>query len=207
MELYVIRHGATESNENGVWQGAELNTQLCDKGRDQARAIGEMLANRGIERVFASDLSRAQETATILAQRLGVPVETLEGLREVRLGAWSGMTREEAYAAHPEFFQHPKQLIESAPPGGETQLEVLARAQAAFASITARGLSRVAVVSHGALLRTWFCAAMGMPLENRDRIVFQNGTVAHFSYDERLDRYRLHALTRCDEARGGESIL
>ena len=207
MELYVIRHGATESNENGIWQGSELNTPLCGKGRDQARAIGGMLAGRGIERVFASDLARAQETAAILSRRIGVPVETVEALREVKLGAWSGMTREEAYAAYPEFLQHPERLIDSAPPGGETQLDVLARAQAAFAGITACGLSRVAVVSHGALLRTWFCAAMGMPLENRDRIVLQNGAVAHFTYDELRHRYRLHALTRCDEACGGESIL
>jgi glucosyl-3-phosphoglycerate phosphatase len=90
--LLLARHGETDWNRDGRWQG-QSDTPLNELGRDQARELAETLD--GIDAVYSSDLARARETAEIVAARLGLEVEVDERLRERSFGAWEGLTMEE----------------------------------------------------------------------------------------------------------------
>src|SRR3712207_5098434 len=93
----LIRHGETEWNRSGRWQG-HADVPLSAEGRRQGRLLAAYLKQEGepFAAVYASDLGRAVETAEIVARDLGVAVEPLVDLREMHIGAWSGMTTDES---------------------------------------------------------------------------------------------------------------
>jgi probable phosphoglycerate mutase len=98
-----VRHGETEWNRNGRWQG-HADVPLSAEGRNQARRLAARLVaeGRAFDRVYASDLHRAFETAEIVAQSLGLPVHPLFELREMHLGTWSGLTSDEIRMTFPD---------------------------------------------------------------------------------------------------------
>jgi broad specificity phosphatase PhoE len=90
--LLLVRHGETDWNRDGRWQG-QSDTPLNELGRRQARELAEELDDADV--VYSSDLARARETAEILAERLGLEVRLDPRLRERAFGAWEGLTTAE----------------------------------------------------------------------------------------------------------------
>src|SRR5581483_12433051 len=86
--LLLVRHGETDWNSERRWQG-HADEPLNETGRAQAREVADELADRSIDAVYSSDLSRARETAEIIAARLGLSVTTDARLGEVDVGDWS----------------------------------------------------------------------------------------------------------------------
>jgi broad specificity phosphatase PhoE len=105
MQVYVIRHGLSQANEEGIIQGL-ADSPLAGIGRAQADLLGRYLRRSGVhpEEIFSSPLRRALETAESIAGVMdpAPPVRAVEGLTEVDVGALSGLPLEEAYAKHPE---------------------------------------------------------------------------------------------------------
>src|SRR4051794_25554723 len=157
--VFLARHGETDWNRDGRWQG-KTDIPLSDAGRAQARALGATLAGRGIVEIHASDLQRASETAEIVARIAGIaaPLKLDARLRERGFGCFEGFTREECADRHPEAW--PRSLADrrATPPGGEPQSEVAARVVAALTEIAraprATGDATL-VVSHGGTIRTF----------------------------------------------------
>ena len=108
MYVYVIRHGESESNRDGLWTGW-LDAPLTDHGRADAKRAGEFLANISFDRIVSSDLSRAKETAEIAVP--GANYETSALLREIDVGRLAGKTNlalsdaQRLYAAQVERLQ------------------------------------------------------------------------------------------------------
>lgn len=99
--VLLVRHGQSEWNAQGRWQG-QADPPLSELGRAQARAAANSLG--AVDAVFASDLQRATETAVIIAESLGVgPVIIDDDLRERDAGEWSGLTREEIHERYPGY--------------------------------------------------------------------------------------------------------
>jgi len=90
--LLLARHGETDWNRDGRWQGRS-DTRLNDRGREQAQALADQLDV--VDVVYSSDLARARETAEIVAGRLGLDVRIDPRLRERGFGAWEGLTSDE----------------------------------------------------------------------------------------------------------------
>jgi len=90
--LLLVRHGETDWNRLGRWQG-HSDTPLNARGREQARELAPQLD--GVDVVYSSDLARARETAEILAEELGADVRLDARLRERGFGAWEGLTAAE----------------------------------------------------------------------------------------------------------------
>jgi probable phosphoglycerate mutase len=94
----MLRHGETEWNLADRYQG-RLDSPLTARGRDQARAMADLLAARLADAtglaLVSSPQGRANETAWIIGDRLGLPVRSDERLREVSLGSWDGLSRSE----------------------------------------------------------------------------------------------------------------
>jgi uncharacterized phosphatase len=159
--IYLARHGETEWNRIGRWQGA-TDIPLSDRGREQARALAEKLRDRRITRVHASHLSRALETAQIIAAHLGLPAPIVDDrLRERGYGAFEGLTRDECAARHPEVWARYQADRRSAPPGAEPQDEVEARVLAAMHAIAAAAETSL-VLSHGGTIRSFIHATTGI---------------------------------------------
>src|SRR6476661_9887592 len=89
--LLLVRHGETDWNADGRLQG-HTDRPLSDFGRRQARQLAEELAEEKLDAIYASDLSRARETAEIVGVRLGLGVVIDPGLREKDWGTWEGLT-------------------------------------------------------------------------------------------------------------------
>ncbi len=106
--LYLLRHGETEFNVAGRYQG-QRDSPLTARGRDQARRHGALLKTLIVEpeawRLVASPLGRAMATARIVRAALGLPgdaIETDDRLKEMAFGEWEGLTPAEIQARHPE---------------------------------------------------------------------------------------------------------
>lgn len=105
--LLLVRHGETDWNAERRWQG-HADVPLNERGREQVRALAEQLAGEEIDAIYASDLSRARDTAEAVAARLGIPVATDPDLREIDVGPIEGMTAEES-KAFPDWQGEPKE--------------------------------------------------------------------------------------------------
>ncbi len=95
--LYLIRHAATEANTRRpyVLQGQRTDQPLSEIGRRQAEAVRRALEDRAIDHVFSSPLRRARQTAEVLAEPHGVPIQLADDLTECDVGRWEGLSWEE----------------------------------------------------------------------------------------------------------------
>jgi broad specificity phosphatase PhoE len=89
--LIIWRHGETDHNASGIWQG-QLDTALSDRGRAQAQTAAAALVAYSPSVIVSSDLQRAADTARALASRVGLQVRFDQRLREIHAGRWQGMT-------------------------------------------------------------------------------------------------------------------
>lgn len=155
MKVILLRHGQTEWNKLHKYQG-HTDISLNDYGRRQAENVAAYLqANEQIEAIYCSDLSRARETAEIIARLLQLSVEIDERWREISFGYWEGMTFTEVYEKYPrEYDDWFNNTLQMQVPGGESFSGLLARALPALEEIAAKHCGTVLVVSHGGLIKT-----------------------------------------------------
>jgi broad specificity phosphatase PhoE len=141
--IVLVRHGETDWNLERRYQG-HLDPPLNPAGRAQSEELADLLVAERIDAIYSSDLRRAVQTAEIVGARLGLAVVTDAGLREVDLGSWAGLTREEIA----------KQFGESAKHDGETRGEHRERVVEAVRRIAARHAAGcILVVTHGGSIR------------------------------------------------------
>lgn len=156
--IFLIRHGETIWNAEGRIQG-QLDIPLNDSGRSQAQAVADELVKRGIadsvSAVVSSDLSRASETADIIARTIGkVPCYTDAGLREFNFGSDQGKPREETFSRHGAAMEAwlAGDFDQPVNPLAESPSSMVKRGLQALRSAASRGPS-VVVVAHGGLIR------------------------------------------------------
>jgi probable phosphoglycerate mutase len=180
--LFLARHGETAWNLEQRWQG-QTDVDLNQAGRAQAAALAARLATHRITRIVASDLSRARETAEIIARGLGIDGVLLDaGLRERGYGIFEGLTRAECEAQHPEEWARYLADHRHTPARAELDVHVASRMHAAVARAGARADGAggaVLVVSHGGSIRALIAAATGWrppPMGNGDTYRVTMGT-------------------------------
>jgi uncharacterized phosphatase len=168
--LYLVRHGETDWNREHRIQGT-TDVPLNDTGRAQAATAGDLLSRRHWDAVVASPLSRAFETASIIADRLGLPEPTTDaGLVERNYGEAEGLTYEDMQARFPG---------DTAVPGREEREDVAARALDALVRVAlAHPEQSVVIVSHGGLIR----AVLGAVDPAGTHGLITNGSIHSFEY-------------------------
>lgn len=159
--ILLARHGESDWNVSRRWQG-HADRPLTAKGREQAQALAGRLAHVELDAVFSSDLRRAADTAAEVARAQSLEVVELPGLREVDVGSWSGLTRDEAEQRFPAGFARWQEGF----PGwddGESYEEMTDRVLDAVLGIArAHEGGRALVVSHGGPIRAIHAAALGL---------------------------------------------
>lgn len=159
--LLLARHGETDWNAAGRWQG-HANPPLNATGRLQAAELAERLQGVGIEVVVSSDLARASETAAIVAARLHLPVSHDPELREIDVGSWSGLTRAEVAERFPEGFA--RWQAGEIGHDGETRQQLATRIERALLRLDQDHPGRrVLAVTHGGAIRAARRLALGDP--------------------------------------------
>ena len=162
--LYLVRHGETAANVEGLWQGRQGDDPLNERGRAQSLAAAEALADSGASAIYASDLQRAQQTAGIIAGRLGLPVQTHPGLREYGFGELEGATTSEGLAQWRALVDQWRTDPSAKPRGGESAAEFTQRVGEALHEIISQHPSeRVIVVAHGGSLSVGLAVVIGQP--------------------------------------------
>lgn len=149
--LLLVRHGQSTWNAERRWQG-RADPPLSDLGERQAADVAVVLERRRngapVDRIWASTLGRARQTAGIIGAALGLEVAFDERLQEVDAGEWTGLTRDEIEAAWPGYLDEHRR-----PPGFEAREHLAARALDALADITAGAAgATVLVVTHGGVI-------------------------------------------------------
>jgi len=170
--VYLVRHGATELSAEDRFAGS-VDVLLSAEGCEQARRLGERLAGEPICAVYASPMKRTVATAELIAQPKQLPVERVAALREIDHGRWEGKTRKEVEQSYPEEYgRYEADPYSFAPLGGETGLQVTARALPALLDLVQRHEGKhFLIVSHKATIRLLLSSLLGFdPRKYRDRL-------------------------------------
>jgi broad specificity phosphatase PhoE len=157
--ILLARHGETDDNRPPLRFQGFADTPLNDTGRGQAAQLAGEVSQQGIASLWASDLSRARETAEIVGERIGLAPVLDRRLREGDRGRWEGHTFAEIERAEPELYAA-WQLGGAAFrfPGGESLLEQQTRVTDALAEIHRTAALPALVVCHGGSIRVMLCA-------------------------------------------------
>ena len=162
LRLVFIRHGSSTWNDERRIQG-QLDPPLSENGREQAKRLAERLRGSAVEALYSSDLQRARETAEAVGECVGRAPEVWPELREVALGEWEGLQREEIVARYPEEWSRwASQPSWDIVPGGEGTAAFEARVGAAIDRLAERHRTgRVLVVTHGGVIQVALLRVVG----------------------------------------------
>jgi 2,3-bisphosphoglycerate-dependent phosphoglycerate mutase len=169
MKLLVIRHGESEADLLDVHEG-RADFALTERGHRQAQAMAEYIAkNYHIDRIYASTLTRAMQTARCLSDATGVPIRPEPDLMEFNNGLLAGLPYKEAAEKYPRVSDLPpdKSVYEQ-----ESLVEFRDRAEKMLAKILAEAANNetVAVVTHGGTINQLYHAFLNLPV--RDGMFF-----------------------------------
>mgnify|MGYP002632892631 CR=1 FL=1 len=153
-----LRHGESVANAEG-WLAGHRDAALTDKGARQARSVRKPIAATRPARAFCSDLIRAQKTAEIALDGLGIHLIVAPALRERSLGDWEGADKA---ALRSSGDLQIALTVAGRPPGGESLGDVARRATAFLNSID-DGSGPTLIVAHGGLIRVVLGLLDGMP--------------------------------------------
>lgn len=165
----LMRHGQIVQYDPSRYVG-QSDIPLDEAGRAQAARVAGFLAKAGITRIVSSDLSRTMETARIVSKGWGVDIEPEPRLREIFLGQWEGLTRQEVMEAFPGQYQaRGEDMANVRPDKGESFKDAQDRVWPVFERLAASE-QKTLIVAHAGVNRTILCKALGMPLENLFRL-------------------------------------
>jgi broad specificity phosphatase PhoE len=189
LTLVLTRHGLTPRSVPEQHLGQRIDVELSDDGREQARALASRLVGVDVERIVASPLLRARQTAEIVAGSLRRTIATdVDGrLAEMDYGEWEGLTYAQIYERDGDR----RRAWEADPaglacPGGESADDVAVRAREFLSDLLSEHVARhggdtvdtppVLAVAHSSLNRILVCVALDIPVREF-RLRFQQGQV------------------------------
>jgi len=177
--VFLIRHGETVWNQDARFQGW-ADIPLSNNGVQQAEALGRRLAGQDIAAFFSSHLSRARETAAIIARPHNKPVQVVPGLQEINFGDWEGLTFKEIRQKYSkEFMAWWNNPLQTRIPGGETLAELVERSARALKDIVDNHPGQqVAVVAHGGTIRSIVGMVLGLDLNYYWRLRQDNASLS-----------------------------
>ncbi|MEX0960855.1 MAG: histidine phosphatase family protein [Burkholderiales bacterium] len=182
--LFLIRHGETAWNVEGRIQG-HVDQPLNDTGLAQARAVGNRFRAETLDGIYASDLTRAMQTAQPVADATALTIVPDPALRERHLGVLQGLTGDEARGRTPAVWtvfrtRAPNADLEA----GESLAEFSTRVLAALEGIAReKAGKRIAIVTHGGVLDAAYRRARGIPLDLPRDFPIYNASVNLLGFD------------------------
>ncbi len=185
--LVLVRHGVTEHTAGKRFSGGlgGRNPGLTEEGRAQIRATADWLSPlaEAIDVVVSSPVRRTQESAEILAARLGKDFATDDGIAEMEFGTWEGLTFEEVRTSYPDDLDSWLGSLDATPGGGESFRAVEKRVLATLDHLLAAHAGSTALlVSHVTPIKVIVAQALGAPLESVYRMELTPASVSVVSF-------------------------
>ena len=192
VRLLLVRHGETEWNRQGRFQG-QIDIPLNDNGRLQAQKAGEFLKLVAIDFAVSSSMLRPKETAEIILEHhKSVKLDLVDGLREISHGLWEGKFEKEIEQEYPGELERWRTIPAFVQmPEGENLQQVCDRSIAAWQSLVETAILNQLhlglVVAHDATNKTLLCQILGLPSENFWNFRQGNGAISVIDYPSGLD--------------------
>ena len=185
--VVLVRHGETEANISGRWQGHQ-DSALTEDGERQAKLLGATPPSLDV--VYSSPTGRAHRTARAMVATTGHDITTHDDLREIGFGDWEGFTVDQIRSSDPETFARFRHDGVDVVRGrtGETFAGVRERMTGAIETFVTRHEGRrIGVVSHGGSTRAYLSGVLGLDFPRVRTAIrsLQNTGIAHIGYDRR----------------------
>ncbi len=192
--IYIIRHGETDWNRQKRFQG-HTDIALNDEGRLQAVRLAMKLADvLPFDRLVASDLLRARETAEILNRGYNTPIAVDEELREMNFGQWEGLNITAIQERWPDELQEWYTSGQLTVPGGESQEELFQRVWQRFRYwADQEDYHKMGIVCHGAVCGVLICGVLDRPHCEMQKYMLANTGMYVVTVEER-GKYKLNVL-------------
>lgn len=211
-KIYLVRHGQTDYNLQGIVQGSGVDASLNETGRQQAVAFYHAYRSVSFDRVYTSRLKRSQESvASFVAD--GLPCEHLEALNEISWGSKEGqpITPEEDAYYHMMLKQWQLGKTDIRIEGGESPDEVATRQRQFIAKLQSRPEDKnVLVCMHGRAMRILLCQLLNYPLRAMDMFEHENLCLYKLHYSGLHFTVELHNnrdhLSGVNAAKKGTSV-
>lgn len=184
-EIYIIRHGETDFNKQGIIQGRGVNADLNEKGHSQALLFFKAYHHISFDKVYTSTLKRTHQTVQYFLDN-GISWDQHEGLDELDWGIYEGK------AADKEMRTQFHQLIQNWTagefltkfPGGESPIEVVERQKKALKHIMSNtNEQKVLICMHGRAMRLFLCTLLNRTLDEMESFPHTNLSLYRLSFD------------------------
>lgn len=183
--FYIVRHGQTDLNKQGIVQGRGRNTDLNSEGRRQAQLFHDAYKNVSFDKIYISELKRTQQSIQLFIND-GIPYEKLSGLDELAWGVLEGQpsTPENKAAFLKLMRDWLDGKLDSKFEGGESPNEVKARQLEALKLIMSHPEEKtVLICMHGRALRLFLCILQNLPLTEMENFPHQNLVLYKVTWD------------------------
>ena len=189
-KVILVRHGETDWNRSRRIQGGNSDTQLNQRGRQQAESLALRLKQEKIQAIYSSPLQRAQDTARAIARYHQLPVEIELSLKEIEVGELEGVFITEVGKHLSQFLTMHSQGEELPKiPGGESLTGVQQRVWGTIQHLVDRHSDGVlVVVSHYFSILSAICSVLNLPLSQIDRFRLSPGSISILNFDEQATR-------------------
>lgn len=167
--FYIFRHGQTDLNLRGIWQGQKQNPPLNDNGILEAKSLSNILKDKKIEIIYTSDLIRAQQTAEIVAKPLGIKILKDIVFREISMGDMDGKEKNLIEKNFPDIYKKWRDTtidtFDFAFQNGESKREAVERILSGLKKIASESEYNImGIASHGGIIR-WLSFYFNNPVK------------------------------------------
>lgn len=190
MRIILVRHGATDWNQQRRIQGAGSDTELNETGKEQARSLAELLKKEDIVAIYSSPLKRSLATAETISQYHPIGVTVVPDLREIEAGEFEGMPLASFDSTLDQFLLDWQQGNGAAKlPGGESLVDLSDRTWAVIKDIMNKHSNgTVVVVSHYFVILTTICRALDLPVSHLRRLRASTGSISVLDFEDNKAR-------------------
>lgn len=170
-----MRHAQTTANTKSVILGGKEGGELSERGVRQAKALSARLANERFFEVYCSTANRARQTCGVVLAGHDCQISYCEELREIDMGDLAGLSHEEAEAKYPNIFIDAFEYPEKRIPGGESLIDVQARAMSLIKKLAQKdGNLTILAVGHNVVNRVILATLLDIPLAKCKNIKQKN---------------------------------
>ncbi len=193
-KIYLIRHGQTDLNKQGIIQGSGVDAELNELGHRQARAFYEAYQEIPFDKIYISELKRTYQTIIPFLEK-NIPIEKHQGLNEISWGKKEGrkVSPEEDAYYHFMLSEWQRGRIDLAIEGGESPLQVAERQKPVLDLIRSRSDEQnVLICMHGRAMRIFLCLMLNYEIKEMERFEHANVCLYQLSYTGSMftiDRY------------------
>jgi len=190
--LYLVRHGELVTSHLWLYVG-HMDVVLNDTGRCQIARLARRLSAEPIDELLSSDLTRTMQSAEIISGVTGLTPEPDPAFREVSLGQWEGLSRDQIIERYPEDFElRSRDIVNYRIQGGESFADLRDRVMPRLMAVLAQHQGKnLLLVAHGGVNRVILCNALGLELAQMTHIDQAYGCLNIIDYFDGMPVVRL----------------